>query len=415
MSKYPFFAKKGRPSSAEREVCRKINKLIDSGSITESDINDYVGTNGVPETQNELETLYSLLTGEEAIAQPKKTTNYSDEYIDDDDDDFQNDEEIDDSFSEQKEPNMSNNEPNSNPIDFTPFEEPVIEREYTKGFVPEEEDVPSDFQNFSNDGDSMSFNEDELRRPPIEEEIPEPEWAGGMGGNVSDASYEESTEEEEPIEDDGKLGGDNLQDLSPQQKRKSAEKTAEAILNLYCNFAPLPFKKWASFSDAKVNKLVFEDKLDMSMQLENNVTVRDYIKGTNEQVEEIFEVSDETREEIKDPLIDVLLEQDLALTPTQRLLFAVGGHVLQMGFSAYQLAQNNKVALESFQKYHEQFKTQNTSTTRGGNSTAQAPPMPNEFTAHEQDEIEKMMREMEGNDVIDSETDPSIEVTEEYD
>jgi hypothetical protein len=41
--------------------------------------------------------------------------------------------------------------------------------------------------------------------------------------------------------------------------------------------------------------------------------------------------------------------------------------------------------------------------------------MPNEFTAHEQDEIEKMMREMEGNDVIDSETDPSIEVTEEYD
>jgi hypothetical protein len=186
-------------------------------------------------------------------------------------------------------------------------------------------------------------------------------------------------------------------------------------LNLYCNFAPLPFKKWASFSDAKVNKLVFEDKLDMSMQLENNVTVRDYIKGTNEQVEEIFEVSDETREEIKDPLIDVLLEQDLALTPTQRLLFAVGGHVLQMGFSAYQLAQNNKVALESFQKYHEQFKTQNTSTTRGGNSTAQAPPMPNEFTAHEQDEIEKMMREMEGNDVIDSETDPSIEVTEEYD
>lgn len=414
MSKYPFFAKKGRPSSVEREVCRKINKLIDSGSISENDINEFVTTNGVPETQDELETLYSLLTGEEAIEQPKKTNNYSSDY-DDNEDNFEDDD-IDNSFSEQKEPSMSNKEPNSNPIDFTPFEEPVIEREYTKGFQAEEEDVPSDFQNFDDGGDNFQFNDEELKRP-IEEEIPEPEWAGGMSGGISDASYvEENTEEQEPIEEDeGKLGGDNLQDLSPQQKRKSAEKTAEAILNLYCNFAPLPFKKWASFNDSKVNKLVFEDKLDMNMQLENNVTVRDYIKGTNEQVEEIFEVSDETREEIKDPLIDVLLEQDLALTPTQRLLFAVGGHVLQMGFSAYQLAQNNKVALESFQKYHEQFKSQSGSSMKSNTSTQQqAPPMPNDFTAHEQDEIANMIRNMENDDVIDS-SDPSIEVTEDYD
>jgi hypothetical protein len=411
MSKYPFFAKKGRPSSAEREVCRKINKLVDSGSISENDINEFVSTNGVPETQDELETLYSLLTGEEAIKQPQNTSKYSSDY-DDNEDDLEDDD-IDNSFSEQKEPDMSNKD--ANPIDFTPFEEPVIEREYTKGFQAEEEDVPSDFQNFDDGGDNFQFNDEELKRP-VEEEIPEPEWAGGMGGGVSDASYvEENSEEQEPIEDEGKLGGDNLQDLSPQQKRKSAEKTAEAILNLYCNFAPLPFKKWASFSDAKVNKLVFEDKLDMNMQLENNVTVRDYIKGTNEQVEEIFEVSDETREEIKDPLIDVLLEQDLALTPTQRLLFAVGGHVLQMGFSAYQLAQNNKIALESFQKYHEQFKSQSGSS-RSNTSTQQAPPMPNEFNAHEQEEIANMIRNMEeqDDDVIDS-SDPSVEVTEDYD
>ena len=86
-----------------------------------------------------------------------------------------------------------------------------------------------------------------------------------------------------------------------------------------------------------------------------------------------------------------------------------------MGFSAYQLAQNNKVALESFQKYHEQFKSQSGSSMKSNTSTQQqAPPMPNDFTAHEQDEIANMIRNMENDDVIDS-SDPSIEVTEDYD
>ena len=407
MSKYPFFGKKGRPSASERELCVKINNLINEGVITQEDINDIVGTGGVPETQDDLETLYTLLIGEEAPTQKQQNTSRNN-------DDYEIEEEIDENYSEpvQKD-NMAQNQ--SDPINFTPFDEPVIERDYTKGFVGEE-DVPNDFQNFDETGENFSFNDQELKQPPIEEDIPEPDWAGGVGGGggYTDAQYSEETDEEQ-LEDDGKLGGDNLQDLSPQQKRKSAEKTAEAILNLYCNFAPLPFKKWASFNDSTVNKLVFEDKLDMNMQLEDNVTVKDYIKGTNEQVEEIFQVTDETREEIKDPLIDVLLEQDLALTPTQRLLFAVGGHVLQMGFSAYQLSQNNKVALETFQKYHDQLKSQRPSGA-GKRTTNPAPPMPSDFSQHEQDEIEKMMREMEDNDgVIDADTDPSVEVTEDYD
>jgi len=413
MSKYPFFAKKGRPSSAEREVCTKINKLINSGAISENEINEFISTSGTPETQEELETLYALLTGEEAI--PVQQNQNNQQYQDD------LEEDVDDSFSEPIEKNTMSQEKIENPIDFTPFDEPVIEREYTKGFVVEEEDVPSDFQQFDDNGNAVDFTDEELQRPPVEQEIPEPDWASGMGGGggISDAEYSEETQDgEEPLDEDGgKLGGDNLQDLSPQQKRKSAEKTADAILSMYCNFAPLPFKKWASFNDTKIQKMVFEDKLDMNMQLENNVTVRDYIKSTNEQVDEIFEVSDETREEIKDPLVDVLLEQDLALTPTQRLLFAVGGHVLQMGFSAYQLAQNNKISLEAFEKYHKEFRAQN----GGGNKRrpSNAPPQStqNDFNQHEKEEIEKIMREMEtDNDgVIDADSDPSIEVTESYD
>ena len=223
-------------------------------------------------------------------------------------------------------------------------------------------------------------------------------------------------EYDEEDEGNDKLGGDNLQDLTPAQKRKSAEKTAEALLNLYCQFTPMPFKSWASFKDHKIQKLAFEDKIDLKMPLENGITVKDYIDGNNEQVEEIFKVSEETKQEIKDPLIDVLLEQELALTPTQRLMLAVGSHLVTMSFSAYQLAQNNKIALETFERYHQQTK-QTTSNNSKEQKIRRSKDNQDSFSKVERDAVEKFMQEMSGEDneeIIDAEHDPNVEVTTEY-
>ena len=38
MSKYPYFGKKGRPSKDEADLCKKINKLVNSGEVAESEI-----------------------------------------------------------------------------------------------------------------------------------------------------------------------------------------------------------------------------------------------------------------------------------------------------------------------------------------------------------------------------------------
>ena len=425
MSKYPFFAKKGRPSASEREICRKINNLVYKDEISKQDISDYVQTNGVPETQEELEILYSFMTGEEPKVAPKKVKEeypYDEEY----EADYQ--EEPIKEKPKMAESKVNSGEPMNDPINFTPFEEPVIQRSYTQGVFSQEpeEDIPM------SDGAGVQFDDTDMRQP-IEEDIPEPDWAGGYGGGstASSQSQEDSSEGmDEDYEDGGKLGGDNLEDLSPAQKRKSAEKTAEAILNMYCQFAPLPFKKWASISDGKVQKMVFENRIDLNMPLENNVNVKDYIDGVNEQVNDIFQVTEETKNEIKDPLIDVLLEQELALTPTQRLLMAVGSHVVTMGFSAYQLAQNNKVALDTFARYHAQMQGQNnprpsqtTSTNTQKNTeptqTTSRPVNPsNDFNVHDQEAVEKLMREMvDGaeDDIIDADNDPTIEVSEDYD
>jgi hypothetical protein len=446
MSKFWFFDRKGRPTTNEKNICDKFNSLIDEGNVSTKEVERYVDQYGKPVNESELEEMFGFLTGEDSNGNKYEYADDSDEDFDDSDEDFDdNDVEYEEVDNQRKS--------SSDSIDFNPFEEPVIERGYTKGFQPksqsedddsdsddEDDDSDDNSNDNSNNNSTKSFSDEDLKMPKDgdsiideeeeEEDIPEPEWAktGGFGDDMDDSDDDDDYDEDEEEEGGGKLGGDNLQDLSPAQKRKSAEKTAEALLNMYCQFVPMPFIKWSSFSEGKIQKMKFENKIDLSMQLENNVSVKDYIDGVNEQAEEVFKVSDETKEEIKDPLIDVLLEQDLALTPTQRLMLAVGGHLVTMGFSAFQLAQNNKQALETFEKFHIQMNQQKAPVYQEQARQKKNPrPRPQDnLSKVERESVEELMRQMandsndsdedydEDDDIIDVEHDPSVDVSEDY-
>ena len=419
MSKFWFFDRKGRPTSNEKRICDKFNSFIDDGSISKNQVEEYVEEYGKPMNESELDEMFGFLTGNDSNGNKYE---YADEGTGDyDDEDY---DEADGGDYEDTEIINETSNSKSDSVNFNPFSEPVIERSYTKGFQPKSEDDDSDSEDdeegfsdedlkMTKDGESIGDSDDE------DEDIPEPEWASGMGGSDSDEDDEDYDEDDE---DDGsdKLGGDNLQDLSPAQKRKSAEKTADALLSMYCQFVPMPFIKWSTFSEGKIQKMVFENKIDLSMQLENNVSVKDYIDGVNEQAQEVFKITDETREEIKDPLVDVLLEQDLALTPTQRLMLAVGGHLVTMGFSAFQLAQNNKQALETFEKFHIQMNQQKAPVYQETERIKKQPrPRAENLSKVEKESVEELMKQMssdydDDDDIIDAEHDPSVEVSVDY-
>lgn len=429
MSKFWFFERKGRPTSNEKRICDKFNSFINEGSVTKNQVEEYLEEYGKPMNESELEEMFGFLTGSDSNGNKY-------EYADDSDDDYDNDDDNDDDENYEIEEENTQQTSSNKSVNFNPFEEPVIERGYTKGFQPKSkgEDDDSDYEDDDSDNDNgKGFSDEDLKMPKdgegidddgIDEDIPEPDWASGLGGGSGNEDDDEEYDDEDyDDEDGGKLGGDNLQDLTPAQKRRSAEKTAEALLNMYCQFVPMPFIKWSSFSEGKIQKMVFENKLDLSMQLENNVSVKDYIDGVNEQAQEVFKVSDETKEEIKDPLIDVLLEQDLALTPTQRLMLAVGGHLVTMGFSAYQLSQNNKQALETFEKFQIQMnkgKEPVYQETSNSNKRSPRPRPQDNLSKVEKESVEEMMRQMvddsdEDNDyVIDAEHDPNVEVSDVY-
>ena len=438
MSKFWFFDRKGRPTTNEKRICDTFNSLIDDGVVSNNQVEEYLDEYGKPMNESELEEMFGFLTGNDSNGKKYEYANDNDDSDDSDDVDYDDSNDVD-----YQEVDSSTNSANNNSVDFNPFEEPVIERSYTKGFQPkskdgDDDDSDSDDDNENDNDSEKGFSDDDLKMPSDgesivegeeDEDIPEPEWAsaGGFSGGSDDEEGEDYDDEDD--EDNDKLGGDNLQDLTPAQKRKSAEKTADALLGMYAQFIPMPFIKISSFNEGKIQKMVFNNQLDLSMQLENNVTVKDYIDGVNEQAQEVFKVSEETKEEIKDPLIDVLLEQDLALTPTQRLMFAIGGHILTMGFSAYQLNQNNKQALETFEKFHNQMNKQKAPVYQGGGKVPKNKPRqrPEENLSRvEKQSVEELMRQMKGSssddddddddddDIIDAEHDPRVEVSEDY-
>lgn len=247
-------------------------------------------------------------------------------------------------------------------VEYDPLQEKVVKRGYTQqssvGPQPNQQS-----QSSAQTGTSQSTNTQDTQSqtaPPVAEEVipeftapvnnapPDPNLNGGAVASGNNNTKESSSKNS---------FNDKLEDLSPGQKRKAAEKTADALLLAYGQLLPIIPKKISSVSMNKLKTLEIQDKLTLSMQImEDGTTIKDYFEGVNQQVEDTFVVTDEMKNEVREPLIEVLLENNLALTPAQRLLMAVGGHVVAMGMATIEFASNNKAALREFKKFHEETK-----------------------------------------------------------
>lgn len=168
--------------------------------------------------------------------------------------------------------------------------------------------------------------------------------------NQTDGSSAVSESEDEDGLELEESKGDPLSDLPPHTKRRTAEQTADTLLKGYAKIAPMPFKWWAKFPESKIEKMAFNGEIDLSIEVSEGVTFDEYMKQTNEQLDEIFEVDEDTLNDIREPLIEVLMEQNMELTPAQRLMAAVFSHVMQMITVAYKLSQQNNRIL-SYQKH----------------------------------------------------------------
>lgn len=173
---------------------------------------------------------------------------------------------------------------------------------------------------------------------------------------IIERSYNQSLEIEDAHDhEDSEIDplGENLEEAkeptpidspSERTKLKAAQQTADTLLKGYSRLAPKPFKWLAKVSESKVEKLAMNGQIDLNMEVQKGMTFDQYVEQTNEQVEEMFEIDEDTLEEIREPLVEVLMEQELELTPQQRLGMAILSHLMQMFTVAMKLrSQNNRI------------------------------------------------------------------------
>lgn len=313
-----FFKKIGRPTDEEQMIIDAIGNIIEQRGLSASD---------VPECYNldDLMTAVELLEAIEVQPSVTGNTNQAGE------------------VEQVEEPEPINNEVENieqevkqEQMDITTDKAEQIEQVEETGEIPKEIPITSE-------NELPNFEDSDY--DPFADPIIERSYTGAK------ATIEAENEQEETDELDLENSGNTpLSDLNPKAKLRAAEKTADAILKGYKNFAPEPFKWFCKFPEDKIERMTFEGEINPDIEVEQGVTFDEYIKQTNEQIDEIFEVQEETLEEIKEPLVEVLMEQELELTPQQRLGMAVLSHLLQMFTMAMKLWGQNKRILE-YQKH----------------------------------------------------------------
>lgn len=258
--------------------------------------------------------------------------------------------------------------------------QPKIVREYSQGnksaVAPENEEyIPEPVINHSvippvlppppnqNEGTSSSNNNTFNPTPPT----------SGSGN---------STQPQQP-----KSVNPNISNLTSKEKKAAIEKTAEIIIANYAQLMPLLFKKLASVNMNKMKQLNLEGKLLWMLQLDDGnggvITPKQFFERYNSKVESLFVVTEAMKEEVRQPLIDVLMEKDIAMTPTQRLLAAVGGQVIMFAFQAWELKQEINGAVDTFKLLTNEYNNSGSPKPPADNT---APDIPSPSPASEQNE-----------------------------
>jgi hypothetical protein len=248
---------------------------------------------------------------------------------------------------EYQEPEEKEMNENAEIIDeFSPFDEPVIEKPYTR------HNVRVDAKDFTNPIPEPSFTP-----PPM------------MGSTLS---QEDKVKKEPPPPINREMN-----EMSKKDKHDAAGKVAEMIMSGY---------KWANgfadskllFDQRKIAKLQKEGEIDLSVDVpispSQSISAGEFLQEYNEQTKGTIKVSKEFEEEVTPVLTRVLEKKGIGFTDEQLLMYLFGKDLVVKGFLIKQSLNVKKEMLETLKEA--------TMLLRGGST----PPTPPQFQQPQQSE-----------------------------
>jgi len=330
--------------------------------------NDNLSSSSINENDDDLK---SFIKNDDKIKKPLSngitTDNDIDDELDQEIQDFENQEGLNDIPEET----------------YNPLKDPVKQRGYTDGSMGLGND-----NNANPNGENVVYSQGEGEGKGHEKVISEPNYVGGghakkpdidaalinpsnSGGegvldipddynsnnnnqnqtnksnnnNVSNSGSNTAKSE--------KKADSNLKELSPKEKRESVEKDADAILLAYRHYVPMGFTYFSSHDIKKLRKLEEKGEIDLNTVInKKGDSILDYIKDYNKEVEEAFRITDAEIEMIKPALVDVLMEQEIAFTPTQRLIFVLGQFLVAKVMLLIKFIRQKNEDIKEFKRMH---------------------------------------------------------------
>lgn len=149
-----------------------------------------------------------------------------------------------------------------------------------------------------------------------------------------------------------------LKDLDDGQKRRAFKQTAASLVLAYKQFSGVPFKYIATrdISSEKMSEYGITGVLDTNiiLALPNDVhlSVAQYFEQQCMTADGLFELDPDVEKEILEALTDVLMEKQFALTPTQRLMVAVGQDLVAKTIQLFKFRAQVKETLDYLKNTH---------------------------------------------------------------
>jgi len=251
----------------------------------------------------------------------------------------------------------------STPENFNPFDEPVIQRDYTKPKV--------------------SYD------PNTIQSIPEPQYLQPNLDELDDDDFEEEKPKSKPSKPKKGFGSDDpfvnndLEDYSKNDADDSASLMVDTFLDGY-KAAHTFGQKYFTLSEEEIVKKAIKGEINPDMRIPisqtQTISVHEFIGEFNRQVTEVLIVEDEFVEKVRPVMIRVFASRGYGLTDEQFLMLAFGKDIMTKGVQLYAFKKSLTSALKTMtEMYGQQVKPQ-------FNENAPPPPSspPNTETPKEQ-------------------------------
>jgi len=221
------------------------------------------------------------------------------------------------------------------PDNFNPFDEPVIERPYTKPKV--------------------SYD------PNTIQGIPEPTYQQPNLDELDDEDYDDSPKSKKQEKPKKGFGSDDpfvnseLEEYSKKDAEEASAQLVDTFLEGY-KVAHTVGQRYFTMSEEEIVKKAIKGELNPDMRIPisptQTISCREFIGEYNNQVTEVLVVEDEFVEKVRPVMVRVFSKRGYGMTDEQYLMFAFGKDILQKGAQLYtfkkSLTQSLKMMTEMY-------------------------------------------------------------------